>query len=191
MINFFLFFQGREKDVLDALLREVLVPVLDELRAQVVGLVDKKDELLIALAHLIDILFQVGRVEKVRIPRIYDLHKHIRLFDDTPKLPPNVDILFKWRNGQSYIVLLHSCDVTAPLKERHVLLLVNLLGRLEFAPLRSARDSQRHVLPAHLLLFALAKEDIDHSGRVCKFATMDNVRVCDDNIVLALGFEIL
>ena len=148
----------------DALLCEVLVPVLDQLGAQVISLVDQKDELLISLTYLIDILFQISRVEEVRVSRIDDLHEHIRLLDDTPKLPPDVDILLKWRDSQSYIVLLHGSDVTAPLKERHVLLLVDLVSCLALGPMWSARDGQRHVCSNHLLLSFLTEEDIDHCG---------------------------
>ena len=55
-IQFFLLLKSREKDVGHVLLLEVLIPVADEIFAQVVCFVDKKYELLI-FAHFTDILF--------------------------------------------------------------------------------------------------------------------------------------
>ena len=46
--------------MLDALISEVLVPVSDQLRSEVVSLVDQENELLLTLTHFTDVLLQVG-----------------------------------------------------------------------------------------------------------------------------------
>ena len=57
-IDLSLLLKSRKEDVLYAFLSEVLVPVLDQFWAQVVGLVYKQDELL-PVAHLADVLLQI------------------------------------------------------------------------------------------------------------------------------------
>ena len=72
IVDLRLFLKSAEEDVLYAFLSEVLVPVLDQFRTQVVGLVYKQDELL-PFAHFTDVLLQICRVEEVGIPRVHDL----------------------------------------------------------------------------------------------------------------------
>ena len=57
-VDLSLLLKSRKEDVLYAFLSEVLVPVLDQFWAQVVGLVYKQDELL-PVAHLADVLLQI------------------------------------------------------------------------------------------------------------------------------------
>ena len=72
IVDLSLLLESGEENVLYAFLGEVLVPVLDQFRTQVVGLVYKQDELL-PFAHFADVLLQVCRVEEVGIPRVHDL----------------------------------------------------------------------------------------------------------------------
>lgn len=72
IVDLSLLLKSGEEDVLYSFLSEVLVPVLDQFRTQVVGLVYKQDKLL-PFAHFADVLLQICRVEEVGIPRVHDL----------------------------------------------------------------------------------------------------------------------
>ena len=76
IVNFGLFLQSREENVVNALLLKVLVPMGDQLLTQVVCLVDQKYKLFFALfcaVHFLDVLFQICTVEEVGIPCVDDL----------------------------------------------------------------------------------------------------------------------
>jgi len=87
----------------DAFLIEVLVPMRDQLGAHVISLVDKQDELFgvlgVLLRNLSNVLLEVLRVKEVGVSTIHDLEKEIRFFDNTPKLFPNLQVLFEGRDG--------------------------------------------------------------------------------------------
>ena len=113
--------------MLDLPLFEVLVPVRSQLRSQEVRLVDEKNEPFLALANVLNVLFQVRCVEKLGVSCVDDLHKEIRLFDDTPKLSPNFYVFLKRCDRQIYRVLFLHRNVPPPFQEGHILLLCNLL----------------------------------------------------------------
>lgn len=63
---------------------EVVVPVLDQLWGQEVGLVDQQNILLFAFTHVLNVLLEVGCVKELWVSGIHDLNQHIGFFDDTP-----------------------------------------------------------------------------------------------------------
>lgn len=114
--------------MLDAFLVEVLAPMCDQFFGQIVGFVDKQDELFITFSNFFDVLLQVCTVEEVWISCIDDLKKHVTFFNDTPKLAPDVQIFLKWSNSQSHVVLLYRRDISSPLEESLVFLRLDLVG---------------------------------------------------------------
>ena len=71
----------------------------NQLFAQVVSLVDEKNEVLVVFAHFVDVFLQVLRVEEVWVTRVHYLEQKVGLLDDTPKLAPDVYVFLKRRNG--------------------------------------------------------------------------------------------
>ena len=57
--------------MVDFLLAKVLVPVIDKVFGQEIGLIDQEEELFALM--LSNILFEVFRVEEVWVPGIHDL----------------------------------------------------------------------------------------------------------------------
>eukprot|EP00353_Schmidingerella_taraikaensis_P014495 CAMPEP_0185592482 /NCGR_PEP_ID=MMETSP0434-20130131/68060_1 /TAXON_ID=626734 ORGANISM="Favella taraikaensis, Strain Fe Narragansett Bay" /NCGR_SAMPLE_ID=MMETSP0434 /ASSEMBLY_ACC=CAM_ASM_000379 /LENGTH=141 /DNA_ID=CAMNT_0028218309 /DNA_START=1516 /DNA_END=1941 /DNA_ORIENTATION=- len=139
--------------MLDILLVEVGAPVLDQLLAQVVSLVDEEDELFVALTNLLNVLLQIFTVEEVGVPGVDDLQQQIALLDNAPKLSPDVHIFLKRCDSQRDVVLLNVSDVATPLKERHVLLSLDLMAGHAPVPGGSSGDGQWHVLARDLLVF--------------------------------------
>ena len=149
--------------MVDSFLREVLIPVLDQLIRQEISLVDAKDELLV-FPSLFDVLVQISRVEEVRVPCIHNLQEHVRPLYDPPELLPHLDVLLKRSDGQGYVVLLDFGQVSPPLKESIGLVLLDLfLGEL-FAPLRPSRDLKRLVVRIGLAIF---HELVNHRDTIC------------------------
>lgn len=119
--------------------------MLDQLIAEEVRLIDAENELLVA-GNLSDVFLQVLREVKVWVARVDDLQQHFGLFDDTPKLLPDFDVLLERRNGQTDIVFFNLGEVATPVEERSVLVGYDLLASHRLLPLRPTWDVQRPVL---------------------------------------------
>ena len=92
------------------------------------------------MAHVTDVLLEIGRVEKFGVPCVYDLHQHVALLDDAPKLTPDLNVLFKGRYREVNLVLLLGRDVPAPLQKGHVFALGYLGACHSFLPCRPSRN---------------------------------------------------
>jgi len=79
-IDFSLLLEGGEKDVLNSLFLEVLVPMGNQLDTQVVCLVHEQNELLTSIAHLVNVPLQVCGVEEVGVSGVDDLKPHGQYF---------------------------------------------------------------------------------------------------------------
>ena len=77
IVNLGLLLQRREENVIDILLLEVLVPVGNQLLAQVVSLVDKEHEFFVFFTHFSDVFLEVCTVEEVWVPGVHDLKDKI------------------------------------------------------------------------------------------------------------------
>jgi len=148
-----LLLQGTEEKVLDFAFSEVGVPVSDQLRRKEVGLIDQQHKLFLSVADVLNVLVQVGSVEKEGVSRVHDLNQHIRFLDDAPKLSPNFDILLEWCNGEIYSVLFLTCEVSSPLEESNVFLMSDLLGCHGLVPGRPAGNTQVLVATTTLDVF--------------------------------------
>ena len=145
LVQLVLFVLRRYKHVVDAFFYKVIRPVLDELLAQEISLIDAKNEFLVA-RHRGDVLFQVLREVEVRVARVDDLQQNVRFFDDAPKLLPDFDVLLERRDGKADVVFLDLCEVAAPVQECSVLIGLDLLTSHAFVPFGPPRDVQRSVL---------------------------------------------
>jgi len=81
--------------VLNSLFLEVSVPMLDQFCAQVICFVDAKNEFF-SVSTFTNIFFEISRIEEIRITSIDNLQKHIRFFNDSPELFPDLNILLEW-----------------------------------------------------------------------------------------------
>ena len=131
--------------MIDSFFYEVSGPVLDQLLAQEIRLIDAKNKFLVA-GDLSDVLFQVLREVEVRVASVDDLQQYVRFFDDTPKLLPDFDILLERRDGKADVVFLDLCEVAAPVQECSVLVGLDLLTSHAFVPFGPAWDVQRSIL---------------------------------------------
>ncbi len=84
--------------MLDTFLVEVLAPMCDQFFCQIIGLVDKQDELFTTFTNFFNVLLQICTIEEVWVSGIDDLKEHVTFFDNTPKLAPDVQIFLKWSN---------------------------------------------------------------------------------------------
>ena len=111
-----------------------------------------------ALPDFFDVLFEVRAVEEIRVASIDDLEQQVRLFDDAPKLSPDLDVFLKGRDGELDIIFLHAGNIAAPFQESLVLLCFDLKCRHLARPGRAARDFEGRVLRIGLLRRKLVQQ---------------------------------
>ena len=131
--------------MLNSLFLEVSVPMLDQFCTQVICFVDAKYEFF-SVSAFTNIFFEISRIEEIRITSIDNLQKHIRFFNDSPELYPDLNILLEWSECQLDVILFDGCDISSPLEERHVFLLMDFCSAHLLGPCWSSWNLKRSIL---------------------------------------------
>ena len=150
----------REELVRDARPLEVACPRFPLVVGHHIGLVDEEEVLLLRV-DILDVLFEILGPEKKGIPGVDNLNNNIGPLDDSPQLPPHLEISFK-RSHQQILRLLHLGEPPAPLQEALALCLVQRLGRGGRVPLWPPRYRELGLvlalLPQHGLFLSRREE---------------------------------
>lgn len=110
---------------------------------------------------ILDVLLEILGPEEKRIPGVDNLNNHVGALDDSPQLPPHLEISLKGSH-QEILGLLHLGQSPAPLQEALALCPVQLLGRCVGVPLRPPRHRKLGLvlalLPQHRLFLGRREE---------------------------------
>ena len=146
--------------MLDTFLFEERIPVLNELRTQIICLINAKDKLLVS-SIFFNILFQIRGVKEKWISSIHDLEQDVRFLYNSPQLLPNFNVLLEWSNGQLYIILFDGRNLSSPIQKRYIFLMVYFIRGHLFCPCGSSWNFERLVLRGKYIF--LGQELVHHA----------------------------
>ena len=110
---------SREETEVDAMLHEVLSPRNSLLQGHHIRLVHE-EQVALLLVDLLDVLVQIVTPEHERVACIDNLHDQVGSFDDTPQLPPHLQVALEGSHEQ-VVDFLELSQISPPVKESFLL----------------------------------------------------------------------